>query len=293
MGPAEIAAESTTESAVTDPRFDALNVPVYRASTLVFENTAAFLARKSQLFDGYSYGLYGTPTTRALEAEVARAEGGRRTTLLPSGLAALTHTALALLSAGDHVLVADCVYGPLREYTVSAMQRLGITVDFIAADAADLSAHLKPRTRLVSLESPGSFTMEIQDIAALCRQAHAAGARVLMDNTWGFGRSCMFEHGVDIVATALSKYGCGHSDVCMGAVTVREESLFKTLKRAFAGMGTGVSSDDAYLVLRGMGTLDLRLAEQARRGLQISQWLRSQPAVARVMNPADPADPGC
>jgi cysteine-S-conjugate beta-lyase len=158
MGPAEIAAESTTESAVTDPRFDALNVPVYRASTLVFENTAAFLARKSQLFDGYSYGLYGTPTTRALEAEVARAEGGRRTTLLPSGLAALTHTALALLSAGDHVLVADCVYGPLREYTVSAMQRLGITVDFIAADAADLSAHLKPRTRLVSLESPGSFT---------------------------------------------------------------------------------------------------------------------------------------
>lgn len=277
------------------PRFNALNVPVHRASTVVFDDTASFLARRTQLFDGFSYGLYGTPTTRALEATVAEIEGGARTLLVPSGLAAVTHPSLALLTPGDQVLVADCVYGPTREHAVSTLRRLGMRVDFFAADASDIRPLLSDRARLVILESPGSYSLEIQDIAALCEQAHAAGARVLADNTWGFGNADLFAHGVDLVCTALSKYAGGHSDVCMGSVTVRDEDLFRKLKTFFAGLGSGVSADDAYLVSRGLATLDLRLAEQARRGLALSLWLRERAessGVAAVLNPADPNDSG-
>lgn len=274
------------------PGFHALNVAVHRASTVVFDNTAAFLARRSQLFDGFSYGLYGTPTTRALEATVARVEGGTRAMLLPSGLAALTHTTLALLTSGDQVLVADCVYGPTREHCASTLRRLGIRVDFFAPDAADIRPLMDTRTRLVILESPGSYSMEIQDIEALCEQAHANGALVIADNTWGFGSTDLFSLGVDIVATALSKYASGHSDVCMGSVTVRDEALFRKLKAFFAALGAGVSSDDAYLVQRGLSTLDVRLAEHARRGVAVSRWLREQPGVQTVLNPADPSDAG-
>ena len=278
-------------SAVTSA-FHALNVPVHRASTVLFGDTASFLARRSQLFDGFSYGLYGTPTTRALETTVAQIEGGLRALLLPSGLAALTHTTLALLVPGDQVLVADCVYGPTREHGASMLRRLGIRVDFFAADASDIRPLLGERTRLVMLESPGSYTMEVQDIAALCEQAHAAGALVLADNTWGFGNTHLFEHGVDVVASALSKYAAGHSDVCMGSVVVRDEALFRRLKSAFAGLGSGVSSDDAYLVQRGLQTLEVRLAEQARRGVVVSHWLREQPDIECVLNPGDPLDAG-
>jgi cystathionine beta-lyase len=270
--------------------FRSLTPAVHRASTVVFDDTAAFLARRSRLFDGFSYGLYGTPTSRALEEAVASIEGGTRSIVVPSGLAALTHPTLALLAPGDHVIVADCVYGPTREHCAGLLRRWGVRVDFMPADADGIAALLTDRTRLVVLESPGSYSMEIQDIAAIATQAHAAGARVLADNTWGFGSSRLFEHGVDIVATALSKYAGGHSDVCMGAVTVRDETLFRQLKTAIAAMGLGVSADDAYLVLRGLATLDARLDLHAARALRASQWLRTQPGVACVLNPADPAD---
>ena len=287
-----MASNSPANAQAVKPAFNALNVPVHRASTVVFDSTAAFMARRSQLFDGFSYGLYGTPTTRALETTVARIEGGTRAMLLPSGLASLTHATLALLTSGDQVLVADCVYGPTREHCASTLRRLGIRVDFFAPDAADIRPLMDERTRLVILESPGSFSMELQDIAALCQQAHAGGALVMADNTWGFGSSDLFAHGVDIVATALSKYASGHSDVCMGSVTVRDEALFRKLKAFFAALGAGVSSDDAYLVQRGISTLDVRLAEHARRGVAVSRWLREQQGIAAVLNPADPSDTG-
>lgn len=271
-------------------RFQSLTTPVHRASTLVFANTATFLQRKSQLFDGYSYGLYGTPTTRALEAAVADIEGGQRTVVVPSGLAAITHPLLALLKSGDHVLAADCVYGPTREFLLTVLARLGIEVTFIAADAESIAAQLRPTTRLVVLESPGYYTMEIQDIAPICEQAHAAGCLVLLDNAWGFGASRMFEHGIDLVCTPLSKYASGHSDVCMGAITVRDDALFRQIKTFTAAVGSGVSSDDAYLVLRGLETLSVRLAEHARQGLAVSEWMATQPQVARVFNPALPGD---
>lgn len=285
-----MAQDNHTPRGIEPASFNALNLPVHRASTLVFDTTEAFLSRKSQLFDGFSYGLYGTPTTRALEEQVARVEGGKRAVLLPSGLAAMTHPMLALLGTGDHVLIADCVYGPFREYCTTTLKRLGISVSFFAADADRLGQLLTHRTRLVVLESPGSFTSEIQEIDSLCAEAHAAGAMVLMDNTWGFGNAKMFDHGADVVCAALSKYASGHSDVCMGSVSVNDEQLYRQLKISISGMGSGVSSDDAYLVLRGLNTLELRLKEHATRALDVTRWLRTRAEVRAVRNPADPED---
>lgn len=273
-----------------NPSFKSLSVPVHRASTLLFDSAETFLQRRANLFDGYSYGLYGTPTTRALEQRVAEIEGGSRSVVVPSGLASITHALLALLNSGDHILVADCVYGPTREFVLTVLTRLGIEVGFIPADAATITDHLRPTTRLVLLESPGYYTMEIQDIAPICQEAHAAGCLVLLDNAWGFGASSMFTHGVDILCTPLSKYASGHSDVCMGAITTQDEALFRQIKTFTAGIGSGVSADDAYLVLRGLESLQVRLAEHARRGLHVSEWLAQQPQVIRVLNPALPDD---
>ncbi len=271
--------------------FDAINVPVHRASTILFASTAEFLKRRERLFDGYSYGLYGTPTTRALEQAVAEVEGGSRTVVVPSGLAALTHSLLAICKTGDHVLAADCIYGSTRAFLIGTLSKLGIVVDFFPASAASVAERLRPNTKAVLLESPGYYTMEIQDIAAIAGEAHEAGALVLIDNSWGFGASQMFSHGVDICCTALSKYAAGHSDLCMGAITVNDENLFRQMKTFVAGIGIGVSSDDAYLTLRGLATLQTRLAEHARRGLAVSEWLSDQPCVERVLNPALPSDP--
>ncbi|MBA2673799.1 PLP-dependent transferase [Ramlibacter sp.] len=273
------------------PSFDAINVPVHRASTILFPSTDAFLNRRERLFDGYSYGLYGTPTTRALESEIAKIEGGVRSVVVPSGLAAITHGLMAVCKSGDHVLAADCIYGSSRTFLLQVMRTFGVTVEFFPADAGSIAALLRPGTAAVLLESPGYYTMEIQDIAPIAEEAHRAGARVLIDNTWGFGASRMFEHGVDMCCTALSKYASGHADLCMGSITVADEGLFRRIKAFVASVGSGVSSDDAYMVLRGLSTLDTRLAEHARRGLVLSDWLQQQGCVDRVLNPALPGDP--
>jgi cysteine-S-conjugate beta-lyase len=272
----------------SQPEFRPLNPAVHRASTLTFANAEDFLKRKERLFNGYSYGLYGTPTTRELEQQVAAIEGGQYCCAVSSGLAAVTQPLLSLLRQGDHILVADCVYGPTREFCRDALLAYGVECTFIPADAISIEPWLQPNTRLIVLESPGSYTMELQDTAAICQQAHAQGAIVMMDNAWGFGLAPWFEHGVDIVCSALSKYASGHSDVCMGSITVRSEDLFKKIKARLALTGLGVSSDDAYLVLRGLQTLDVRLAEHYRRGLTVAAWLQSQAAVAKVLYP--PAD---
>ncbi|WP_245428595.1 trans-sulfuration enzyme family protein [Kumtagia ephedrae] len=272
------------------PDFMQLNPPVHRASTVLFKDTDAFLARGSQLYDGFMYGLYGTPTTRELETRIAAIEGGHRAIVVPSGLAAITHVILALCKPGDHIIITDSAYGGSRAFATSALVRLGIDVEYIPSDAGSVQAYLKPQTRLVLLESPGYYTMEIQDIAAIAAEAHAAGALVLLDNSWGFGASSMFEHGVDICCTALSKYAAGAGDLCMGSITVATEDMYRTLKAFVAGLGAGVSSDDAYLVMRGLLTLDTRLRDHAARALGLSQWLSSHPAVKEVINPARPGD---
>ncbi|OCR22581.1 Cys/Met metabolism pyridoxal-phosphate-dependent protein [Pseudomonas syringae] len=273
------------------PEFTALNMPVHRASTLTYASARDFLNRFERMMDGFSYGLYGTPTGRALEQQIAQIEGGGYCMLLPSGLAAVTHPMLCLLKHGDHVLLADCVYGPTRDLCTSVLAQYGITHTFFPSDASTIEPWLNDATKLVVLESPGSYTMEIQDIAVIAAQAHKGGALVLMDNAWGFGQINCFEHGVDIVCTALSKYASGHSDVCMGSCTVKERSLFEKLKMSFIALGTGVAADDAYLVMRGLQTLTVRLAEHEKRGLAVAKWLDGHPAVSRVFFPALDTDP--
>jgi cystathionine beta-lyase len=273
------------------PEFNALNMPVHRASTLTYSSARDFLNRFERMMDGFSYGLYGTPTGRALEKQIAEIEGGEHCMLLPSGLAAVTHPLLALLKHGDHVLLADCVYGPTRDLCTSLLAQYGITHTFFPSDASTIEPWLNDETQMVVLESPGSYTMEIQDIAAIAHQAHKNGALVLMDNAWGFGQIDCFQHGVDIVASALSKYASGHSDICMGACTVKDRQLFEKLKMSFIGLGTGVAADDAYLVMRGLQTLNVRLAEHEKRGYAVAKWLDSQPSVSRVFFPALESDP--
>lgn len=275
----------------TMPEFTALNMPVHRASTLTYASARDFLNRFERMTYGFSYGLYGTPTGRALEKQIALIEGGEYCMLLPSGLAAITHPMLALLKQGDHVLLADCVYGPTRDLCTSLLAQFGITHTFFPSDACTIEPWLNRATKMVVLESPGSYTMEIQDISMIASQAHKNGVLVLMDNAWGFGQIDCFKHGVDIVATALSKYASGHSDVCMGACTVKDRQLFEKLKMSFIGLGTGVASDDAYMVLRGLQTLPLRLAEHEKRGYAVAKWLDSQPSVSRVIFPALESDP--
>lgn len=265
--------------------FRPLNTPVHRASTLTFANVQDFLKRKERLFNGFSYGLYGTPTTRELEQQVATIEGGLHCCAVSSGLLAVTQPLLSLLKQGDHILAVDCVYGPTREFCRDVLAQYGIECTFVPADAASIASWIKPNTRLVILESPGSYTMELQDTAAICEQAHAQRALVMMDNAWGFGITRWFEHGVDIVSSALSKYASGHSDVCMGSITVCDEALFKKIKSRLALQGLGISSDDAFLVLRGLQTLDVRIAEHYRRGLTVAAWLEEQTAVAKVLYP--------
>jgi len=275
----------TLDRAADAGRFAALTVPVHHASTLTFATTRAFLDRRTQLFDGYSYGLYGTPTTRALEDMVARIEGGRRSIAVPSGLAAVTGPLLALLRAGDHVLIADCVYGSTRDFCTELLEGMGVGVTFFPGDADSIAGLLTPATRLVLLETPGYYTMELQDIDAIAREAHAVGALVMADNSYGFGLSNLFAHGVDIVATALSKYGAGHSDLCMGSITVADDALFRRLKLAISRLGIGIAAADAYLAIRSLQTLPVRLAEHARRTAPVVDWLAQRPEVAAVLYP--------
>jgi cystathionine beta-lyase len=270
--------------------FKQLNTPIYRASTVVFDDLESFLGRGSRLFDGYMDGLYGTPTVRELERRVAGIEGGARSIAVPSGQSALTSLILALCQPGDHVLMVDCIYGGTRGFAASTLARMGIAFSFIPSDAGSIAEHLRPTTRLVLLESPGSYSMEVQDIAPVAAEAKAAGVTVAIDNTWGFGASRMFEHGVDVCVTALSKYAAGGGDLCMGSITVATEDLYRTIKAFVAGLGSGVSVDDAYMVLRGLDSLEARLARHAERGLEISHWLAAQPQVHAVLNPALPGD---
>jgi cystathionine beta-lyase len=274
--------------------FLALVPAVQRASTVVFRDASSFAARRERFYDGYSYGLYGTPTVRAFERRIARLEGGRRSLAVPSGLAAITLTALTLLAPGDHFLVPDSVYGPVRDVCDKLLAGLGIRTTYYPPLAGGgIAALITARTRLVWLESPGSLTMEVQDIPAIAAAATAAGARVAADNTWATPLGLRpFELGIDVSIQSASKLIGGHSDLLMGVVTVRDDALYRRLKDMARLLGLGVSADDCFLAMRGLGTLHVRLRQQARAALAIAEWLRARREVRRVLFPALPGDPG-
>ncbi|ANN65642.1 trans-sulfuration enzyme family protein [Bordetella bronchialis] len=280
--------------AVNHEGFASLGVAVYRASTIPFENAQAYATRRERGSEGYSYGLYGTPTTRTLERKITALEQGRRTLLAPSGQGAITAVMLATLHAGDQVLLPDTVYPPVRDFADRDLVRLGVQVDYYdPLDPADLVRRMGARPRLVWVESPGSTTMEVQDLPRIAALAHERGAVVGCDNTWATPLNFKpLAHGADIVVEGLTKYFCGHSDVMMGSITVADNALGDALRAFLGRLGVGVSADDAALVLRGLETMALRLAYNARVAASLIDAVRAQPEVARVLYPTLADSPG-
>ena len=270
-----------------------VNTPVYRTSTVVHPNLASYETRPAEGEKIVRYGRYGTPTTFALEEAVAQMEGGFRAAAVPSGLAAITAALVAFLKSGDHLLVTDSVYGPTRNFCERQLKRNGVEVGYYdPLIGAGIEALMKPNTRVVFCEAPGSLTFEMQDIPAIAAVAHAKGAVVMADTTWGtpyFFRS--FERGVDVSIHAATKYISGHSDVMLGIV-VTNERCWLPVRKAITDYGYVVSPDDCYLGLRGFRTIGVRMKQQMASALRVARWLESRPEVKRVIYPALESHPG-
>ncbi len=272
-----------------------VNPPLTRGSTVLYPDMAERRAAgKQRLEQALIYGTMGNPTHFALENLVAAIEGGSRCQIVSTGLAAVTLPLLAFLKSGDHMLMPDSVYGPARGFAEGMLKKLGITTSFYdpAITAAGLAALMRPQTSVVYTESPGSHTFEMQDIPALAEVAHAHGAKVMLDNTWGIHFFQPFEHGVDISIQALTKYVGGHSDILLGAVTVNDDADWEVLRTAAGTLGQYASPDDCWLALRGARTLAVRLEHQMRAGIEVAQWLAGRPEVLSVLHPALPGAPG-
>ncbi len=272
-----------------------VNPPVHRGSTVLYENMAQrreFM--KKRLDQALTYGLQGNATHHALEDVIAAVEGGTRCQIFPSGLAAVTGPLLSYLSAGDHVLMPDSVYGPVRSFCDTMASRLGIATTYYVpdTDAAGLAPLFRAETRVLYLESPGSHSFEVQDVPALAALAHERNAAVLMDNTWGINAFQPFAHGVDVSIQALTKYPVGHSDVLLGSATVADEAHWRRVRDGALILGLYASPDDCWLALRGLRTMGVRLARQEASGLEVAAWLAARPEVARVLHPALPGAPG-
>jgi cystathionine beta-lyase len=279
--------------------FDAFPLAVHHASTVLFKDVAAMRNRDWRNKDSYTYGLHGTPTSFTLEARLAAIEGGEHCLLAPSGLAAISMIDFALLKSGDDVLIPDNVYNPSRDLVECLARDFGISVRFYdPMIGAGIAGMIQPNTRLIWTEAPGSVSMEVPDIPAICAAARKASAgveRVLVaiDNTWSAGLAFRaFDHGVDIVMQALTKYQSGGSDVLMGAVVTREKELIHKIELAHMRLGYGVSMDDCYLVARGLPTMKLRFEAHDAGARKVAAWLKARPEITRVLHPAFEDCPG-
>ncbi len=259
--------------------------PIQKGSTVLLPNAASLYDDDSQL----TYGRQGLAAQFALQDALAQMEGAKGVTLYPSGLAALSGALLAVLKAGDDVMVTDAVYKPSRRFCDQMLKRFGITVRYFdpRARAEDLMAQATAATRLILMESPGSLTFEMQDMARIAEQARVRGILTAADNTWGAGYLYKpLAHGVDISIQALTKYVGGHSDIFMGSAAVSDPRLVRALEAGVLHLGWAVTGEDAYQMLRGLRTLPVRLAKQGESGIAIAGWLRDQPEVAGLYHPA-------
>jgi cystathionine beta-lyase len=266
-----------------------VNTPIYRGSTVLFPTLASLEANAQD----FTYGRLGSPTVKALEEAIAEIEGGTRTLLTPSGLSAIAATLLAFASAGDEVLVSDSVYRPTRRFCDHVLKRIGVkTTYYDPLIGAGIRQLLGPKTKLVFTESPGSQTFEVQDIPAIAKAAHEAGAMVVLDNTWATPLYFKpFTHGVDVSIQAATKYVIGHADAMLGAITASENATH-IVEKAHDELGLCPGPEDVYLGLRGLRTLSVRLARHQQSGLELARWLEARPEVAHVLHPALPSDPG-
>ena len=267
-----------------------VNLPVARASTVTFDSMAHMRDVQKRFDAGEpvpTYGITNMPLRVAFEELMVEIEGGHRAATYPSGLAAVAAAILATVQAGDHILVTDACYGPTRMFCDRTLKRFGVATEYYdPLVGADIERLMKPNTRAVYLESPGSLTFEVQDFPAIAKVARAKGAAVIHDNTWATGLNFRsFDHGADLVIQAATKYPGGHSDVLIGAV-VANEKWWPRLKETTRDLGQTASPDDLWLTLRGMRTLDVRLREQSANALFIAEALQGHAAIARVLHPA-------
>ena len=274
--------------------YQSLATPVYRGSTVVFHDQNAVTDDWRQAQNGYSYGLYGTPTSLELAARIADVEGAEETFIVPGGQAAIALIYLSFCQAGSHALVPFSAYGPNKAMAEGLMRGLNIEVEpYDPLVGANVNALIRSNTSLIWCESPGSVTMEIQDVPAIVEAAHASGVHVALDNTYAAGVMFdAFAHGVDISMQALTKYVGGHSDLLLGSVSTRDAAGVEKLGPIYQQLGLAVSPDDCSLALRGLQTLALRLDMLEKSALTIAHWLAEQPLVDRVLHPAMASCPG-
>ncbi|HZF43924.1 MAG TPA: cystathionine beta-lyase [Sphingomonadaceae bacterium] len=280
--------------AAAPPGFRGLASATHRASTVVFPSLAAALHDPQGSGGGYTYGLHGTPTVLELAARIAELEGAHATVIVPSGLNAISLVYLALCRAGSHVLVPENAYAPNRELGAGLLAGFGIVVEaYDPLIGGGIDALIRPQTSLIWTESPGSVTMEVQDIPAICAAAKAHGVPVAIDNTYGAGVLFdAFAHGVDVSMQALTKYVGGHSDVLLGSVSCAAPKHARAIDRARRALGIGVSPDECSLALRGLQTLAVRLDHLERSTMEIAAWLAARPEVERMLHPAFADCPG-
>ena len=272
--------------------FDSLSVPTYRGSTLLYPSFYDFLKRGERGRKAFNYGLHGTPTTRALEARITELESGYESFLLPSGLMAITTTVLSLMGQGECVLFPDSVYPPVRRFVDTTLDKLGITATFYDPIRPDLLDFEREGVRLVWVESPGSTTMEVQDVPAIVKRAAAFGAVVACDNSWASPlMSKPLELGADIVVEAVTKYLSGHSDLLLGSITVADESTAATIHGGLKSLGVGVSPDDCFLALRGLETAEVRLSRIAESAIGLAEHIQCVAPSVEVLHPALPSFP--
>jgi len=272
-----------------DEQFGYVNTPIYRGSTVLAANMAELQDRSAR----FTYGTKGTPTTQALEEAWTGLSGAAGTVLAPSGLAAVTLALLAVVKAGDHILVTDSVYRPTRHFCATVLKRMGVETTYydplIGAGIKDL---MRPNTSVIFTEAPGSQSFEMQDIPAIAEVGHAHGACIIMDNTWA--TPIFFpphERGVDLAIEAGTKYLGGHSDLLLGLVSSNEH-YWPRLRETFDAFAMCAGPEDVFLALRGLRTMDLRLREAERQGLAMAKWFQTRPEVLKVLHPALPDCPG-
>ncbi len=266
-----------------------VNAPVFRGSTVLFPDAESLESRAVE----YTYGRPSNPTTRALELALAKLEGGERTFLTPSGLSAVSTTLLAFAEAGGHILISDSVYQPTRRFANRVLKRLGVDIEYYDPLIGDgIAKLLRPETKLVFTESPGSQTFEVQDIPAISEAARGAGVPLAIDNTWAtplYFRA--FDHGVNISIQAATKYIVGHADALLGAITC-DAAAARAVAATHEALGLCANGEDCFLALRGLRTLSVRLERHWKSGLAIAEWLKTRPEVAAVLHPALPGCPG-
>ena len=270
-------------------QFGFVNTPIYRGSTVLYPSMDALMRRDAR----YSYGTKGSPTIEALETAWSELSGAATTVLVPSGLAAVAVALFAAVEAGCHILVTDSVYRPTRAFCDGLLRRMGVETEYYdPMIGADIARLMRPNTKVVFTEAPGSQTFEVQDIPAISKAARAHGACVIMDNTWA--TPIFFpphERGVDLAVEAGTKYLSGHSDLLLGLVSANKEWAAR-LRDAFDLMAPCAGPEDVFLALRGLRSMRLRVDEAQKQGLEMARWMQTRPEVAKVLHPAFPDCPG-